>query len=342
MSAPPARGGGGGFVGGGGGAAVSANAGGGGGGGSSFGPGGASYGASADPPSVAISWTVSPPTAHITSPASGATYSLGQTVHSNFTCAEGVGGQGIAGCLDQSARPSGAPVDTSVAGAHTFTVTATSHDGLAGHASDTYTVAAAPSTQISSPANGATYTRGQIVDAGYRCLEGVGGPGLASCAGTVANGQPVDTTSLGVHSLTVTAISRDGQRATAAVSYTVVLPDNHFTVTRIRTHADGKITFAVKVPGPGRIDALATAWDDNIARVAILLEPAPHRFVYARAHHNTRRTTTVLIRVTPNTRGKLLIHHHTYPVLLRLWVSYTPTGGIHRSIGFHGLHLPTA
>jgi hypothetical protein len=48
------------------------------------------------------------------------------------------------------------------------------------------------------------------------------------------------------------------------------------------------------------------------------------------------------LRVTPNSRGRLLVHHHTYRVTLRLWVSYTPTGGTHRSIGFYNLHLPMA
>ena len=28
------------------------------------------------------------------------------------------------------------------------------------------------------------------------------------------------------------------------------------------------------------------------------------------------------------------------PVTLRLWVSYTPTGGVYRTQGFYGLHLP--
>ena len=44
--------------------------------------------------------------------------------------------------------------------------------------------------------------------------------------------------------------------------------------------------------------------------------------------------------VKPNRGGRLLVAHPRYRVVLRLWVSYTPTGGPDRTIGFLGLHLP--
>ena len=65
----------------------------------------------------------------------------------------------------------------------------------------------------------------------------------------------------------------------------------------------------------------------------------PHRFVFARKHRTARRAARLRVRVTPNARGRRLVHHHTYRVLLRLWVTYTPTGGVPRSIGFYGLHF---
>ena len=43
--------------------------------------------------------------------------------------------------------------------------------------------------------------------------------------------------------------------------------------------------------------------------------------------------------MNPNLRGRRLILRHTYRVTLRLWVTYTPTGGVQRKIGFYGLHL---
>jgi hypothetical protein len=93
----------------------------------------------------------------------------------------------------------------------------------------------------------------------------------------------------------------------------VLLPVNQFTVSRVETHANGTITFAVKMPGPGAVDVLETAWDDNLlARVAVRLRPAARRFVFARAHKTAREATTLDFRVKPNARGRLLVQHHSY------------------------------
>ncbi|MGH2872234.1 MAG: beta-propeller fold lactonase family protein [Solirubrobacteraceae bacterium] len=199
-----------------------------------------------------------------------------------------------------------------------------------------------PFVQITSPTEGARYARGRTVLAGYACREGAGGPGISSCTGPVANGQPIDTTAVGQHTFTVTATSKDGQTSTGTVTYTVLAPSNHFKVSHITIHRNGTITCHVKVPGPGRIDVLETAWDDNLAHAAIELQPAPRRFVFARLHKTARRATTLRLRVTPNKRGRRLVHHHRYRVTLRLWVSYTPTGGRPRSKGFYGLQVPGA
>jgi hypothetical protein len=120
--------------------------------------------------------------------------------------------------------PNGARIDTSTVGAHTITVTATSSDGQSATASATYTVAGAPTVYVPSPAANALYIKGQFVRAGYSCSEGAYGPGLSSCTGTVPNGAPISTSTLGTNVMAVSATSRDGQTEKASITYKVVAP----------------------------------------------------------------------------------------------------------------------
>ena len=89
-----------------------------------------------------------------------------------------------------------------------------------------YTVAPAPNASIITPANGVTYPLNRIVDSNFSCAEGANGPGLSSCADQNGHGSgnPIDTSSPGSHTFTVTAISGDGETAASTVTYDVVAP----------------------------------------------------------------------------------------------------------------------
>jgi hypothetical protein len=84
---------------------------------------------------------------------------------------------------------------------------------------------------------------------------------------------------------------------------------------------------------------MESAWKINEASIAtVLLGPAPGRFIFAREHLNTKTRLAIPVTVTPNTRGQRLIaHHQGGPLMIRLWVTYQPTGGHPHSEDFYGL-----
>jgi hypothetical protein len=119
---------------------------------------------------------------------------------------------------------------TSTVGPHTYTVTAKSKDGQTGTMSIGYTVAAAPKATIKTPSGGGTYKEGEVIATTFSCEEGEFGPGLESC--TDSNGASGGVGALntlfglGPASYEVTAKSKDGQTATASISYTVITACN--------------------------------------------------------------------------------------------------------------------
>lgn len=91
--------------------------------------------------------------------------------------------------------------------------------------------APAPSVTLTTPAEGASYTYGQSVDASFSCAPGTGAT-LESCTGTVANGKPINTTSVGSsNKFSVTAKDTDGQTTTVTHTYSVSAPAPTVTTT---------------------------------------------------------------------------------------------------------------
>jgi alpha-tubulin suppressor-like RCC1 family protein len=89
------------------------------------------------------------------------------------------------------------------------------------------TFALPPSASIATPEGGQTYMLGEAVPTKFFCSEGASGPGLISCVDsrgvkTASGGLgKLDTSTVGFHAYTVTAVSQDGLARSASVGYRV-------------------------------------------------------------------------------------------------------------------------
>jgi hypothetical protein len=118
------------------------------------------------------------------------------------------------------------------------------------------------------------------------------------------------------------------------------LPSNHFSASRHIKRLSGRDFFVtVKVPGPGKVHVTVTASNSSLVTAARLRHHASGRFMVARAHATARRATTLRIRVAPNARGRLLLNNHRHHTMLRLSITYTPTGGRPHSVRYHSIPL---
>ena len=77
----------------------------------------------------------------------------------------------------------------------------------------------APSASITTPADGATYELGQSVAAAYSCADPASG--VDACTGPVRAGDPIDTSTAGIHTFRVIASDAAGNTSATMVDYTI-------------------------------------------------------------------------------------------------------------------------
>jgi len=171
------------------------------------------------PPVPALSTTTigldtTPPSVNLVVPAEGGNYSLGAPVHARFSCTDEQYGSGLAGCVGDVAD--GAAIDTSTLGVHSFGVTTTDNAGNTNVVTHSYNVippggdTTPPSITLTTPVGG-RLPRGRRRPG--RLLVQRRRLGVATCAGPVASGSGIDTSSAGVKTFTVDATDNAGNPA---------------------------------------------------------------------------------------------------------------------------------
>lgn len=181
-----------------------------------------------------VSYTVedlSPPVAAIATPANGARFPIGkQPLLAAWTCKDPDDTPSISD-IDTVASfgtlPVGDQVDTSGTSGQTvqktFTVFCQDLAGKSSTATSTYYVDGSPPTvTIAVPIDGGTYARGSSQPASWGCTDADGDGDVKSKVGTVPVGTPINTSTLGEKSFTVTCTDQAGNVGSKLVKYTVV------------------------------------------------------------------------------------------------------------------------
>lgn len=123
-----------------------------------------------------------------------------------------------------------------------------------------------PSVDLRSPLDGAVYLLDEPVEADYSCADEPGGAGLASCAGTLADGAVVDTSTVGERAFRVDAADAAGNATVARSVYRVVYDFEGFLrPVRNRPHTNRRLA-GLPVPirfelgGDHGLDVVEEGW----------------------------------------------------------------------------------
>lgn len=189
------------------------------------------------------------------------------------------------------------------------------------------TVLPPPTVSVGHLRNNAKLAFGSVVRPTFSCAQPADPSGLSDCSAVddlgngVASGHTVNTKVPGSHTLTVSATSVDGLVTSQDVDYTV-LPDNHFTLTKLGAKSSGLVSFLLTLPWAGS--------------VTVRELDGHHTFGTYSGHVNGPRKLKVTVR--PSAAGKALLTGGSAQ-RIAVAVTYTPKGGVKHTVTRHGVRV---
>ena len=103
-----------------------------------------------------------------------------------------------------------------------------------------------PTANIARPKDGDDFKLGQKVKANFKCADKQSG--LASCVGTVPKGSPIDTSTVGDHTFSVTATDQAGNTRTVTTTYHVRATRASLRAALLRKGRDAPTSFGASRP----------------------------------------------------------------------------------------------
>jgi hypothetical protein len=116
------------------------------------------------------------------------------------------------------------------------------------------------------------------------------------------------------------------------------LPANGFVIDSHSDARNGAITLTLDLPGPGSVTALGTHSDPpgDANTASLLPSPGRHRFAWApRLESVAAAAGKMRIRLEPNAAGERMLRYARgagWALHIRIWITYTPTGGYARTL----------
>jgi hypothetical protein len=218
-------------------------------------------------------------------------------------------------------------------------------------ATETLTVLAAPTVAVTGIKNKSTYSFGQVVRPKFSCTQPGDPTALSDCSAgdeigdTIVSGGELNTTTPGAHTLSVLAANSVGLSTTDNFTYRV-LPDSRFTINNVSPKPRGALGFMLALPGPGTVK---------------VLELGPKHAVVGTETVKVTQKRNLKVDLKPTPAGVKLLTPakakgsakgggsskgggsakggSAVKLSVKLQVSFTPKGGVKRTVTHGGIEL---